>query len=353
MFKVLLYSECDDSVYGESAPIQISASGDSDWGFHCWSPAHLSLDGYDLGYNHLILKFVIESEKGRVLVKSIQIPSGRLNYYHQVVPERKSSLREADLLRESLSKIRETKRSVLQVDSVEMTYIAYKYFDLDDCITPLGQVYFDTVTLSGFDLTPYLIRSGHKMTCLLNHMYLGRAQSYSDSIYQWKDDPTHFEEDAFDYLKEQADDLSLIRRADPSGLWKKRLFSAREHVPDNEAFSNPIRKLPMYLTVGESLRVQFFNFKFLPPRSVETLFKERDFQIPDPFVPSPRGLFRVRREATLPSIRFLHRTLLRGLVVRVMYTLEPGGKIRIASVRLHHEDKEILDMIEVQECKTV
>jgi len=362
MFRVLLSSECDDSVRAESVPVPFSQKSD----FYCWSPSRLALDGFDLGYNQLVFQFVLEYNLGRILVRTIHVPTGRLNYHRQVIPERKSSMRQEALLRESLEQIRPTTRSVLQVDGVEITYTAYKYTDLEDSVTPLGQIYVDAISFTGRVTLP---ENGHKLTCLVNAtIYLGRVQTctlFEDScrLLTWKQGSrSAWAEKDFDQIKEEAQDLAFIRRADPSGTARSASPVKREtHVPDNEAFSNPVCKLPIYLNQGDSLRVQFFNFKFMPPRSVETVFKwgefEKDGWLKLPVEVTPRGLFRRKAPAGPPEAAQLaplgvaQRHLLRGMFVRVVFSLE-ASRAAILSIRLHSDEKA-LDMEEIQVSRTV
>lgn len=70
MITAILRSEGDDSTWVESEPVPLSNRPS-------WSHARLSLDGFDLGTNRLLMDFVVD---GYRLVR-FAILTGQLNYY--------------------------------------------------------------------------------------------------------------------------------------------------------------------------------------------------------------------------------------------------------------------------------
>lgn len=366
-----LSSECDEKVVAETAAVPICTSADN---YNFWSPARLSLDGFDLGYNHLILKFVLQCNQGRIQVHSVSIPTDQLRHHHQVLPEKKASLRRRGFLVESLERI-STVNHVLKITSpggipVEFSYVSYRYFDLGDSTTPLGQIHINSLAVQ-VDLAPYLVKAGHKITALLNDVYLGRAQTcftqdtnrfltWTSSPGDWMS-PRHASD--FNRVLEEKSDLDLIRLADPAGFGRVKNVKLQEHVPDNDAFKNTIPKLPAYFTsVDKPMRIKIFNFKFTPPRCVETVVKWSDFEhgtclIQSPRNITPRSLFRRKTPAISPRMEQMgtvERELVSGMRFRLSYCLIDDSKARISSMTLHTKDFEkTFDMEQIQTPKTV
>lgn len=364
---VSLSSECDDTVSAETAPIPLN----NDDNYNFWSPAKLSLDGFDLGYNHLEMKFILECNRGRIQVHSLKIPVNTLIYHHQEIPEKKSSLRMRGYLTENLKRISVTNH-VLKIAPVELSYVAYQYHDLDDCVTPLGQIHINTLSIQ-LDLNPFLHNEGHKITCLLNEsIYLGRAQDCftldKKRFLTWTSSPENDpwmsprKEGDYNRILEEKRDLDLIRMANPAGFGKPQIITDREHVPDNDAYKNSIAKLPAYYTDSEKpLHMKFFNFKFIPPRCVEYTLKWKHFQQGIPLILSPRtitprGLFRKKIVTFTPikTMGMIEKEIANGIKMKLEYYMVDEHKVRISSVKLHIENyEETLNMEKSQKAMTV
>ncbi len=361
-FRVRLSSECEDQT---SLSPNFNPKNNR---LHIWNPASLSLDGYTLGYNNLILEFLLYAPHGTLLVKRVLVPTNKVIHY-PTQPKRKSSIRTKSTLYESFSDIGTMNHSLRIDNCVEFSYTAHLYRDLTDGVTPLGLIYIDSIVME-FDLGQLTEFQGHRITCMINDKYLGRAQEcitcdtarymawkpVEDSA-GWPMSPRGSEH--FELLRREGEELKWIRRADPAGVGEKTL--RLDTIYDNDGFSNPIRRLPDQITSNDlPLRIQIFNFKFNPPRSAETTIKWKDFEN------STSLLFATPRKHHTPRKWFgkskpveptktsglIEKRLLHDLTLRVSYTLDKNVAT-IDFIKLHIAQYETtLDMDEMQEAKT-
>lgn len=370
-----LQSEADSTAVAES--VLLPVEGD----YNCWAESGISLDGFDLFGNRLILNLLLECNgKGRILITSFPVDCDSFVYHEQVIPEQKSSLREANYLYDSLRRIHVISH-VMKLKThtgirVEFAYVAYKYHDLDDSTTPLGQIHISSLSIE-YDLRPYMQNIGHKVTCLFNSIYLGRAQECitlrnGKRFLSWCPNPASDgwmsprSELDFDRIREEATDMSLIRMADPSGCASHKSTRIDDkHVPDNDAFQNTIFKMPRFHRATDApIRLQFFNFKFIPPRSIECVVKWADFEnhqtlIRSPRTITPRGFFRRKPKETITfdpqQVHTLEKQLLKNVLLRISYLLfQKEQRVKLLSVKLHIDHfEQSLNFIDLQNSKTV
>jgi len=362
-----LSSECNDSKRVESPPISLDAP-------YIWKNTKLFLEGYTLdnNYNSLVLSFILQSPQGRVLITQIPIPVKSIEHYHEVAQCRRKSLsiRTRDSVYENLSQISTTNHHMkitVGETIVELSYVAYSYKSLDDGVTPLGQIHIISLFLERDISVP--LHVGHKITCLINDTYLGRAQecithnSARSMIWnpiedseEWPTSPRG--EHHFNHLQEENRDLDFIRRADPSGVGSK--FIDVHHVEDNDAYSNPIRRLPRYFNSDDPpLRIKLYNFKFTPPRCIECAVKWSDFENGTCLlfrVPTPRKFALFKRKAEpLPTIMtgVVEKHLVKDIMLRISYKMQEN-LAQIECIKLHVANYETtLDLDAMQEAKTV
>ncbi len=346
---------------------------------HHWKS--LFLDGYSMDpHNEIVLRFTADSSQGSFQLLRILVPLGELVHYPEPYNKftRKSDRTKRTVF-DSLERIASTNNNLRirqkETDAtVYLSYMAFMYRDLTDNQTSVGQIRIHSLTLE-YDVSRIERYKGHQITCMINDNYLGRAQecvTCETARYMcWK--PTHEwscmsprREGEFDHVKQEAWELSCIRKADPAGLGLKQPnFSI---LMDNDAYSNAVRRLPRFLSEKDlPVRISLYNFKYHPPRMVETVLKYKDFEnstclvyhtprLKD--VKSPRkGLF-VRRKKSADAVKTrvpsgtLERTLVRGMTLRVAFHMR--DKIEIEYVKLHIANYETtLDMDEMQEPNTV
>ena len=369
----ILKCELDTSVAVESKPVRLSNNP-------IWSGSPLSLDGYELGTNVLILEFVISSTLGRILFTSASVPVGRLNYIHEVEEQSPSAMRAFDA---------PPVDNILKLsDSVEISYCAYKYREtIDKMVTVLGQIHISVISLK-YDVMALMNRSGHKITCLINDVYLGRPQECltrgnTFRSYYWKT-PTEVpsfrgtvtprggsvaftvasprKAGDFDLIVEYNSDLSLIRMAAPAGMKKHAVLF--NHVPDNDAYSNTNALLPIFFgdTDKEPLRIRIFNFGFMPPKCVETTIKWKHIIATRPRTLQPQAppekrtlIRRAVPKLNLDQQMYLFsKEIITGMKLLMHYYMIDATKIRIVVLYLHVENfDETLKMDTPQERVTV
>jgi hypothetical protein len=149
---------------------------------------------------------------------------------------------------------------------------------------------FELIELTNYKIH---INEGLKITCMLNSIYLGRANSCKKDggriKYKWISSvEEHFlflfsprGEKSLSNLKDDARDLKLIRQAVSSGFDLTSVFvmeeeeeESKNYIPDSASFKNENYKLPCILRHEERfVRLKIYNFKFTPPKCAEMLFK--------------------------------------------------------------------------------
>lgn len=355
-----LYSECESDYVSQSVEIDVERGSN----LHYWSNASLVLENYTLGYNDLVLEFLLKTKHGTFLVTRKTIPSSQIVHYPEDVGKRRrsSSIRTRNSVYESFSRISTVHHSLRVDDIIGFSYVAYMYKDIKDDVTPLGQIQIYSISLE-YDLSTLQMFQGHRITCMINDTYLGRAQECitceTARYLGWKpvdaDEPwpvSPRSEEDFELLRQESAELRWIRRSDPAGIGAKRLNEELKMVADNDAFSNPVRRLPRYMTLP--LRVRVFNFKFNPPRSVETVIKQKDFENSTSLLFStPRKYTLFARSPAERSDGMIERQLLPNLTLRISFTLDAQG-VTVDFIKLHIAQYETtLDMDKMQQAKTV
>lgn len=350
----ILKSECDSSVQVESPPVPLS-------NYPIWCPAKISLDGYELGYNNLIIEFVLQCSQGRIFITSISIPAGRFNYIREV--EEQSPSIEKTFIVPAVS-------NILDIESVSISYIAYKY--KEDGFNMLGQIHISTLSLK-YDIESIIKPTGHRITCLVNEIYLSRPQECKTDggmrLYYWRGKNqtgvgqafslSPRGESDFQNLQRDNSDISLIRMATPAGI--KKHATVINHVPDNDAYSNPNHKLPIYFQDSDKpLTFKFFNFKFTPPKCIEYVLKWKDFMSFRTFIrneplETKKGLMKRKLSSPRPvQMCMLNREIADNIHLMIHFMVVDATKIELVMVYikvLNYEDT--LEMNKLQERVTV
>ena len=110
----------------------------------------------------------------------------------------------------------------------------------------------------------------------------------------------------------------------------------------------------------------FYNFKFNPPRMVETFIKWKDFQtntcllfltprLKDVKTPRRRLFGRTPSNPSPTPTGTIERTLITGMTLRLFYSLvDDGSRVKIDYVKVHIADYDTtLDMDEMQQAQTI
>lgn len=351
-FVVILKSKQDESICVETTQ-KISLDNNTNQKKYVWSPAELSLEDYDLKGNALILQFVLQCDLGRILATQIEFPTEYFEYKESV------------------------KERILEKGKIKLSYLANKSFDKRTKNT-YGTIHIKSVILNNFDIKPIIDdqSTGHKITCMVNDIYLGRAQQCktygkNNRTYVWSQGSTM---DAFDgmsprgnndrdVLQEHASDLALIRMADPSGTKRRQsiLQNKTPYIADNDSYSNDQNRLPLHIYPTERANVlRIYNFKFTPPKCIECKLPWKEF------VPSgalserntsgtmtgPLALFRRKTKANVTARMGLLECLPfddRSLIVEIMFSKLSEDKVRIVRISIKTENYEkTLNMERIQ-----
>jgi hypothetical protein len=248
----------------------------------------------------------------------------------------------------------------------------YKAFKYNDGELLLGQIKINTMTISNLNLQSVIkhYEHGHKITCLINDTYLSRAQvcdtQESDRNYTWySGQPSAFgflspRGKTIDCVKEDNYDLYLIKMADPSGTNRKRTVHLEPFLPDIDTYSNNVYKLPLELKEGERAHVRVYNFRFTPPKCVETIFQWKEFVPSNALsqsIKSNKGLFRGYKPVNvspknLEQTGMVQRTLIDNLVLSIMF-IKNEQKVTLVSVRVAAKKfEETLKMDTIQKLVT-
>jgi hypothetical protein len=176
-------------------------------------------------------------------------------------------------------------------------------FDKNSCKMRIGDVelwygfVMDSVVISVVRL--YAFRNvqnilynkiGNKLVAMINGIfYLGRCQKYEARNlcnYYWfssiSDDPfkglspRNESSEDMEALKEHAMDLAMIKAQD--GLRSEPL-SVYPYYPDNSVFENQQRRLPVTVSKEQDVIVDFYNFKFIPPRQIRVYIPKNEMTI--------------------------------------------------------------------------
>lgn len=141
------------------------------------------------------------------------------------------------------------------------------------------------------ELIQYTVRinEGLKITCMINSVYLGRVnvcKTKTKLKYKWLAShelmtfglSSPRRENSLHSLKDEANDLKLIRQAISAGFDMSSVFiesiEKNDYVPDSETFQNDNYKLPCVINENDRfIRLKIYNFKFTPPKCAEILFK--------------------------------------------------------------------------------
>jgi hypothetical protein len=323
--------------------------------FYTWSPAGLALDGYDMD-SRLQLEFVLSCDTGNILAKRVEIGSGELNY----------------------NKTGEGQYHILKKAEMEMSYSAVKY--MEDNKT-LGRVIISIVSLKDFNPQRVIEenKKGHKITCRLNEIYLGRPQeciSLGDEkrSYYWY--PTLEDYSSFEGLspredlqqqKEEDADLALIKMACPSGFEKmssrKSSVEMYDYIADNDCYRNDNRRLPLYIEKkGRNQKLSFYNFKFTPPKCAEVNLIWSDFVVKNTLKqPNTISKWGLRRRSTPNTttepvqMGFVEYPILKDLKAEIFFEKVTEDKVKICSLQLKvlSEYERVLEMNEIQKAITI
>lgn len=287
-----LYSKEDCLPVCESSILPI------DGFYNCWDDCGLCLDGFDLFGNDLVISILLQCKgKGRILVTSVTISTDDFVYGELNTIKLKSPVGAL----------------------IEFSYVAYNYQNI-------GQIRIGNLCVF-CNLRPYMVNVGHKVTCLFNSIYLGRAQDCITlkngiRLLSWSPNPIPYEwsisprtESDFHRLKEEATELALIRMTDVSSfIKKKKLFEEGLQVCDNDMYRNLTFKMPrVFERTDPPIRLQFFNFKYIPPRSIECAVNWSAFE---------------------RQTQIFERHLVKDIVLRIFYVMDEN-QVYFFNIRLH------------------
>jgi hypothetical protein len=417
---VSLATECDAELVAETCVLPLEEKNEQTQ--FTWLPQNgttsvLAMDGFLVGANKLELRARLrkldKTHKGDVHLCSVEVPSGHLTFSgnatrHAAVENVRRNSTNGIVRRHSIYGDMHTMPDVsdtLHLDFVDINYIANKYFSDDREI--LGQIVIQSICVQ---VDPCMIqdltrRKGHKITCLVQQerahpVYLGRAQQIctvqeqEKRTYYWFPNNRRTSQDASfgsltprtesssgcGQMVEENTDMELIRMAQPAGVSPtlnrapKALLSARRtklvttFVPDNDAYSNPYKRLPVFFAQQDrAISFKVFNFKFVPPRCLELVLRWGDFCAAHDLVLNrhrKKASTKTQRrrwsrkkepETTMPVLMArLERLLVPNVTLSVVfYMMEDRTKARLTSVSLYaYEYDKSLDMISSQEAVT-
>ena len=316
----ILKSEFDSETAVETHPVEFSD-------YPIWCPARLSLDGFELEYNNFIFDFVLHSDSGRVLITSKTVPVGRFNYIKEIEND-SPSVKDRNFPKPT--------SYILNLDNMSITYVAYKYNEQG--FEKLGQIQISSISLR-HDITGMKFGNGHKVTCMINDMYLSRPQECKTEsalrTYYWKGIESPRGEKDFENLKRDNSDLAII---------KKKTASILDYVPDNDAFVNLTTKLPMYFQDDDNcLNIRFYNFKFMPPKYIETKLYWHNFMFTvsaPPQLDTKRGIMKRKLSPRPVKMCMTEKKISEDLTLVVHFYVLEAKKIEIIVIYLRAENYE-------------
>ncbi len=277
----LLSTELDDIVVDSSLQ---PCKSTHDTCFYHWED-HLFLDGF---VEDLCLSFQLVLGGGRLEVLRVPITRHALHvtdydpYPDEMIGRRKSIYGRPEAM--------DIYKDTLQLDdNVEINYACHTY----DRVYQL-RIYMVSVRLDAAHVEDLIHKRGHKIACYAKlperDVYLGRPQRIETSdkgfrSHRWVS-PTP-EELTFGSLSprknlqqqaEESKDQILLstchRNVAEAQISTRRIQHHRGVVWDNDAYQNLNKRLPL---VVRDLELYFYNFKFIPPRSVRVLIKWGQF----------------------------------------------------------------------------
>lgn len=277
----LLSTESDDIVVDSSLQ---PCKSTHDTCFYHWED-HLFLDGF---VEDLCLSFQLVLGGGRLEVLRVPIAKNSLHitdydpYPDEMVGRRKSIYGRPEAM--------DIYKDTLQLDdNVEINYACHTY----DRVYQL-RIYMVSVRLDSAHVEELIHKRGHKIACYAKmpdrDVYLGRPQRIETTLdgcraHRWVSPP--IEELTFGSLSprknleqqaEECKDQILLstchRNAAEAQISTRRIQHHRGVVWDNDAYQNLNKRLPL---VVRDLELYFYNFKFIPPRSVRVLIKWGQF----------------------------------------------------------------------------
>jgi hypothetical protein len=325
--------------------------------FYTWNPSGLALDGYGMDDDsRLQLEFVLSCETGNILAKRVEITAGELNY----------------------NTIGEGRYPVLKKGDVEMSYNAIKYMENNKT---LGRIIISVVSLMEFNPQKVIEENkrGHKVTCKLGDVYLGRAQECitledDKRFYYWY--PTLEEQSSFEGLspredlnqvKEEDSDIALIKMACPSGFEpRKSSIEVFSYVSDNDGFHNQNRRLPLFIERGSkrSQKLSIYNFKFTPPKCVDVNLIWSDFAVTKHYIKQPSAITKwgFRRRSTplntskdIVQMGFVEYPLIKDMKIEIFFEKVSEDKVKLTSLQLKviKDFEKVLEMDEIQKAITI
>lgn len=308
----------------------------------------LRLDGFSLASEMLSLSFRLKSMQPGTLLDQIsqcrvEFLSNALVYHGEGSPRKGDIGKRRDSVHgnEDVGIVDTLPVSTLSVGVAILHYIASRYQEHSQKMGTL------VVTRLELKHTITLPRNGHKIALLLEETYLGRAQEIETvggkRIYRWTahgDDPIgqvpylgpttargkHY---IFAHtLAAEISDLKQISAMTPSTTMT---------VPDNDAYSNPIRKLPILVKKGESACISLFNLRPGPKlchTSVTITWAEFLEISPSPQTPR-RSVFKQRKHV-VHKVRCIRgkveRTMSEGIVCTIWFTIQGVEQLELYTI---------------------
>lgn len=278
----LLSTETDDIVIDSSSQ---DCQSTHDTCFYHWND-HLFLDGF---VEDLCLSFQLILGGGRLEVLRVRIPRQSLRvtdynpYPDEIIGRRKSIYGRPEVM--------DNYKDTLQLqDNVEINYACHTY----DRVYQL-RIYMVSVRLESRHVEDLIHKRGHKIVCYAKlpdrDVYLGRPQAIEthqedgSRSHRWvspnPEDLTFESLSPRKNLQQQAEEskdhilLSTCQRNKTEAqISTRRIQHHRGVVWDNDAYRNLNIRLPL---VVRDLDLYFYNFKFLPPKSVRVIIKWGQF----------------------------------------------------------------------------
>lgn len=276
MFACFCYSSCDEKQRAESSTIVVNGEY-ANTVLH-WANADLVLDNFEIGYNNLWFEIVLQSLAGDILLYRESIPSRALHFYDL-----------GEIQKDHRLSLRGYRPHVFDIANISILYVAYRYMDYTKANPggiERGQLRVSEIRVRSDRTTPReKTNRGDKYTCVCNGIYLGRIQEHRTQkrfrLLSWMCPATRTEQ-AFEGISPRAvsdfellaeDNIDRARSREGSG----DIPPVRDFVPDNDAFSNPVVRLPIFMKEGEPLVLQFYNLSDSSPRPLEVRFGPEDF----------------------------------------------------------------------------
>ena len=216
------------------------------------------LDNFNLCNEILCLSFRLCTLQGQVALCKIEVVSNTLVYHGEGSPRKKSLHRDSIHGSEGCGITDKLPITTLVIDNVTLHYVASQYQE--------HHQKFGTLAIVRLQLScPIAIpQDGHKLVCIVNQSYLGRAQEIetvkSKRVHRWiAQDADHI--GLVPYLGCNLHKMSANNSSDLKYICAMTPPTEPIAIPDNDAYTNLHRKLPFTIKANETVEVSLFNLR--------------------------------------------------------------------------------------------